>query len=229
MGIILDLIILVIVVFTVVKCFKSGFVTSVWEAGKTVLSWGSALLFGGRLGDFFAEKYFDKVITNIVANKLSNINVYDIPSAIYELPEPLKRLMQICGVDIHEIVSDASSVANTIEDAAEAIALPISAVISNLIGYVVAFLGAYFIFLLIVTLLNKIASLPKLKQVNRVFGGCFGVVCSIVFVIMYVVATNTIAYIAVVVFDNDFIMNMIDSSYIFKFLSNIQLLNILNR
>ena len=226
MGIVLDAIILLIVFFTVSRCFKKGFVTSVWEAGKNVLAIGIAWLLGKRIGGFLATNYFDDAIIKIITDKLSAQNT---SSAIYDFIDPLKKLMQACKIDIDDIILKLSVNTHTVDDIAEAIALPISEVISNLIGYAVAFCGAYLIFWAVVILLNKLMVFPKLKQINGIFGGCFGVLCSTVFVIMFVVVTKIIAYCATVIWGNDYIMNLIDSSYIFKFISDIQLLIILNR
>ncbi len=224
MGILLDLIILVIVFGTIWTCYRRGFVQSLWEMGKTLISFVCALLAGHYIGRFIATKYFDKLFTRLFLNKLLQ---EESSSWIHTMPNALKKLMNICGVDIDRILLDTVDNTATIDTVAESMALPISSVISNLIGYVVAFIVSYFVFWLILMMLNKIAMLPGIKIINKALGACFGCVCAAIFVIIYVLAVRAIAYCGVALGGDGVVMALIDDSYLFKFISNMKLLNLM--
>lgn len=223
MGFILDIILLLIACSTIITCYRRGFVRSLWETGKTSVSFVCAWLFRKSIGEFIAVKFLDKWLTKLIFNNFARQDISDASSLTYEISEPLKKLMKVCGADADEIISGAISSNETVYDAAESIALPISAVISNLLGFVVAFIVVYFILWLVVILLDKVVSLPILNGVNRFLGACFGVACAAIFVIMCVFVVKVIAYCCVALGGKGILMKLIDGSRIFNFLSDLRL------
>ena len=228
MAFILDLILLLIAFYTIFSCCKRGFVRSMWEMGKTLISFGCAWLFGKFAGEFIATKYLDNLITKLILNNFLQQGVSDVSSLTYSISEPMRKLLQVCGINSEEIMSEAFENADTINGVAESIALPISAVISNLIGFIVVFVIAYFVLWGLVIILDKVVSLPVLKGVNRFLGACLGLVCSIIIVILFVAVVKAIAYCGVALGGKGILMNLMDDSCIFKYFSNLKLLIVLN-
>ena len=228
MAFVLDLIGLLIAFCTIFACCKRGFVRSMWEMGKTLISFGCAWLFGKHAGEFIATKYLDNLIAKLLLNNFLQQGASDVSSLTYSISEPLEKLLQICGINAEEMMSEAFENADTIEGVAESLALPISEVISNLIGFIVTFVIAYFVLWLLVIILDKVVSLPVLKGLNRLLGACLGLVCSIMVVILFVAVVKAIAYCGVTLGGKGVLMNLIDDSCIFKYFSNLKLMIMLN-
>ena len=228
MGFILDLILLFIAFSTIFTCCRRGFVRSLWEMGKTLISFGCAWLFGRYVGELIATKFFDNLITKLILNNFLRQGISDVSSLAYGVPEPLKKLLKVCGINAEEMMSEALENADTIDGVAESMALPISAVISNLIGFVITFIIVYFVLWLLVITLDKVLSLPVLKGINRVLGAGLGLVCSVITVIIFVAVVKAIAYCGVALGGDGVLMNFIDDSCIFKYFSNLKLLIMLN-
>ena len=228
MGFILDLILLLIAFSTIFSCYKRGLVRSLWETGKTSISFVLALLLRKAIGEFVATKCLNKLIAKLIINNFLRQGISDVTLLPHELSSPLEKLLQVCGVDTEKIISEAVARNETVYDVAESMALPISSVISNLVGFVIAFIIAYFVLWLVVMLLDKVVSLPVLNGVNRLLGACFGVVCAVVFVIMCVFVVKVIAYFGVALGGKGILMQFIDDSYIFEIFSNLRLFVMFN-
>ena len=228
MGFILDFVVLLIAFSTILTCWRRGFIRSLWEMGKTLISFGCAWLFGRSVGKLIATKFFNNIITKLILNNFLKQGISDVSSLSGGVSEPLKKLLKVCGINAEEMIAEAFENADTIDGVAESMALPISAAVSNLIGFVVTFVVVYFVLWLLVILLDKVLSLPVLKGINRFLGACFGLVCSIIIVIIFVAVVKAIAYCGVALGGDGVLMNLIDNSFIFKYFSNMKLLIMLN-
>ena len=196
--------------------------------GKTLISFGCAWLFEKIVGNYIAVKWLDNLLTKLILNTFYRQGASDVSSLTCVISEPLEKLLKVCGINVEETISKAVENADDIENVAESIALPISVAISNLIGFVISFIIVYFALWLLVIILDKLVALTILKGINRLLGALFGVVCAVIVVIIFVAVVKAIAYCGVVLGGEGVLMNLMDDSCVFKYLSNLKLLIMFN-
>ncbi len=218
MSYILDIALLLIIVLTIYVYYKRGFVRAVLGFGKTLLSYICAAAFGRLVGEYLAEKFFDKNITDIVYNTLEK-NTFD-NSLDNGISPTFLKMAEKCGVDVESIIANAEG-REWIPDLADTIGGAISGVVSVLAGYILVFVVAYLVFLLGTFILETLVELPVLRTLNRLLGTCVGCLCSIVFAFLFVWCIKVIIYYVAASGERSSVLEMIDKTYLFKFFSEV--------
>ncbi len=227
MSIVLDIILVLIVTLTVIIYCKRGFVRDILGFGKSLLSMIFAFVFGDAVGRFISSRFISPKITESVYNTLSGIchkgdQIFDISGFVQKLPESLRKLAEICGVQFDTIsknVADDTAVgADRLAEIASSVADPISSVISDLLGYILVFVAAYLLLLVGSFVIEKVAELPVIRFFNRILGFCFGLVSAGVFAFVYGLAAKVIIYWIAASGDQSAAFAIIDNTHIFKLL-----------
>lgn len=224
MNFLLDGLLLAIVITTIVIYYNRGFVKAVLGFGKTLLSFICAAIFGPVLGGVLASRFFDGKLTETVYNTLYNLcaegGALDISRLAESLPESLRMLATQCGADVDSIIASGAGSADVearLAEIAQGIALPISAVISKLVGYVLVFIAAYLILLLVSFILEGVAELPVIRVFNHLLGLLLGFVCAIIFAFIFIFVARAVLYYVIAAGDPNQAADIVESTVLFKY------------
>lgn len=230
MSIILDLAIILIAFGTIFIYYRKGFVKAVFGLGKLVLSVIISSLFGKGVGEIIDAKFMNTKVTESIFNSISKMydagtSVFDLSKLANKMPDSLTLLAEKSGVDINALTSqyaaDTAANSDKLHDFSAEVAAPISASISQIIGYVLVFIGAYLLLMVAAFIIERVAELPIIRSLNRLLGLCLGIVCAVIFVLLFVFIANAIILYVVASGDQSTALDIVDKTFIFKFLSNI--------
>lgn len=233
MNLILDGLLLAIAVVTIVVYYNRGFVKAVLGFGKTLISFILAAIFGPMLGGVLAEHFFDAKLTTTVYNTLCGLctdgGALDISGLAESIPESLRTLATQCGADVDSIIASGADAATTearLSEISRQIALPISAVISKLVGYVLIFIAAYLIFMLVSCILEGVAELPVIRVFNRLLGLLLGVLCAIILSFIFIFVARAVLYYVISAGDPHQAADIVESTVLFKYMCRVGGINV---
>lgn len=190
MSFVIDLIIILIVVFSSLYGLKKGFVLSCCNFLCGLASFVLTFLFARPLGSFLADSVFKPIFESYFTKAFS---VFLSKQADSMLNEPFTA----AAAFFKEFGLDSSILQNCYQSAGEDVdkffRISIDAAasgISDSIGYafalVLLFIGLFLLSKFIIALFNLISKLPILNFANRslglLFGMCFGLLISVLFV-----------------------------------------------
>ncbi len=232
MSIVLDLIVILIIVFTLGRAIKTGFITTLFDAGKLVASIILAAIFKNNLSQYImstnifanARNSVTKTLTDAISGMGENISADEMLLAFEENNPALVKLITGFGSSMEEIsnrlkdaVIDGSN--NISELAAEYIIEPAASVCSDVISFAIIFVVAFLLLCIVQKLLNLIFKLPLLKQINKLAGALLGIVCAFLYVSVF-------CFVVTVVIENSVLFgielpnSVIEDTYVFSFFSD---------
>lgn len=185
LNILLDIILLALVVFIIIRAVKRGFVGSVFKLSKILIVLLATVLLGGMVSDLcsdmFVSSWFDGKISSQFVSAVTQGGEATSQSLVDSLPIYFRNLLPADA--INKQFADFSggaqelavSLGKTVENA-------LVSVISSVIGYAITFLAMFLLFSLVVLILEKFVELPVLKQINKVLGLAWGVAYAYLFV-----------------------------------------------
>ena len=160
-----------------------GFIKTVIESAKLVVSILLAVLIGGLLGTFIQNAFVEDMVREPVYGWVDETvtavsEELNVDGVMAELPDFL------VGEDLRAEIEEATSQESRdamVADITEAITKPLSIAISKVIGYAVVFIVAFLALSVVAWLLNKWAeSNEVVNTVNRILGGVLGALSAII-------------------------------------------------
>ena len=222
-----DILYLLIFVVTVIIFVKRGFVRSFFKYGRGFMAAVLTFIFGSSV----AKLLFDKVVYGRVfawisakVNTVSNSLSADLNAERFfdELPFVAKKLINVEAAK-EKFGNTVESIGEAANDFSAFVAEPLANIISNILGYILTFLVAWLLLLIIGKLLDLITKLPVFNTVNKILGFLFGVIAS--FVLLSVI-TWLLGF-AVTIFKNfDVLKIMTEDSILFGFFDKINLFDL---
>lgn len=211
--IVLDVILLAIVAFIIIRSVTKGFVASVLKLSRIIVAVLITVLLGGTVANLCAEWFVGAWFEGAFSSKFAEAAASGAEGVSFEtlidsLPVFLRNLLPIENLNEQyasltgEATESARALGVMVENA-------LTAVISNIFGYVITFVVALAVFSLVIWILDKFVELPILKQVNTALGFLWGVAYS------YLFASIIVCIIGFFV-DEAFIKD----TYVFRFLYN---------
>ena len=226
MNFFLDLILLVIVTVTIIRCTARGFVKSVIHLLSVVVSLIAAYTFMPELSlwlreNFFAERITESVAETIRALAAKGSEMFDLSHLFADMPADFVSLLDRYDADANALASTFGSMdtanAASIDQMAQTIADPVVTGIANVCAFILLFAGAMLICWIIGLVLDLIVSLPVLRTANRFLGLLLGAVCALVLGWLFAEAAEAVtAYLHTVdpaAFDADIIDNTMIVKY----------------
>lgn len=186
MPLILDLVFVLIAVIFIAIGVKRGFIKSLIQSAKLILTIIATYFFGSHASAFLREKFIFKSVYDFFFGKFNGI--YESAEGSIELfreklgnffdetPEYILNIF--LAPEKREELLNAISDENTsalVETVSRNFANPIADVASNILGYVLTFVLAFVILTVAAWLLTKIAErVAFIGTANRILGGVFG-------------------------------------------------------
>ncbi len=190
----LDLSLALLILATVITCWRRGFIRSVLGAAKTLVAAIVAYLFGSAASAWLESRYLLSHVTGVIYDRLLDTlgqgdGHFDLSAVLNNLPDWLKTLLGVFRVDVSGIEDAYGSVtdgsAETLREMAESIGQPVAHVLSDVAAYAVLFFGTILVLTLLSFLLGKIADLPVIRTCDRFLGFFLGVLGAILYASAY--------------------------------------------
>lgn len=231
-SIILDLIVILIIVFTLGRAIKTGFITTLFDAGKLIASIILAAIFKNKVSEYImttnifanARNNVTKAITDTISGVGENIGTQEMLAAFEENNPAIVKLITSFGGSMEELSarlreSAAESSDNIANLAAEYIIEPAASICSAVISFAMIFIVAFLLLCIVQKLLNLIFELPLLKQINKVAGALLGIICAFLYVSLF-------CFVVTVIIENSALLGLnlsqdvIEDTYVFSFFSD---------
>ncbi len=232
MSLFLDVLIIVVMVLTVIGGYKRGFVKSVMHFASSILAFFAAVFFTPYLSAFLSENVFMSGISAGIAETLHSLlaidgNALSTEQLFADMPEALTSIIERFNVDLHSFTdtfhSSEHATEETVAEMADYIATPIAEAISSVVAFLLIFVAAVIVLRLITSVIGIVFELPVLKQLNSVLGLVFGILCAV----LYAMVWSTLAVALVDALHSidpaSFSDALIDSTVIVKLFSNVRM------
>lgn len=200
MGYIMDIILVSLMVLCVVSATKKGFIKTVMGTVSLLLALILTFAFYEPVKDKILESEMTNGLKATIIEKLENIEVdsegnFDIESLMENKPTEFIELLENFGIDYNELslqyegwLSDSST--NIREKLIQTIINPIIDFLASGVTLFALFLVCFFAIKLATFLLDKVFTLPILKQANKALGFVAGAINGLV--VVYVVSAIVI-------------------------------------
>ncbi len=189
MSLIIDIILILVAIYSVFKGVRRGFIRSVMHLLSIVIALVLVVLLRAPVSEQLYDGFFLDVMASPVEEELLEIkntstaadvngNFGKVGDLIAGYPEPLRDVVERYGLSLENIVSveNGSSYEEGVSNLAERIASPVAELTSNVVAAILIFAVALALLKLLTFLIDKLFKLPVLKGFNTLFGLLFGIV-----------------------------------------------------
>ncbi len=207
---ILDILFAIILIYSAFVGAKEGFVRTLSGLVKYVVAFISAKMFSGALAGFLTvNSGIYKKINNSITTAVSSVSVEEATVELW-----LEKLnMNSLPAGLREYIADLIEKSrNSLQGFAEHFAEKLSAVIFEAICFIIVFILALIIWKLITLIIDKIAGLPVLRQVNGLGGFAVGLIKGL----LICVIASTLCY-TISMMDMPLLTEMLNNSYLAKY------------
>ncbi len=187
MNFLLDLILLVIVTTTLVRCTARGFVRSVVHLASMVVAFIAAWGFTPQLADWLEAEVFSDRVAELVTDTIRSLAApvgehFDLSRLFADMPADFAALLTRYDADADALAATFGRMndvgAAAADEMARTIAEPVVRGLANVSAFVLIFIAAMLVCWLAGLLLELIVKLPVLRTANRFFGFLLGLVCA---------------------------------------------------
>lgn len=235
MGIAVDIVILAICVFTVIRAYKKGLVKSVMGFARGLVSLIAAYAFTPTLAEFIYDKFLLGGISGGISESIASLSkvgegVFDLDAMFAEMPETLSRIIGRYGTDSDALGKLCDGLSGVGDDAVSRVSEFIASPVANGLSVAIAFilLIAVFNFALgvLTFIVDAIFHLPVLNGANKLLGLGFGIAqAAVLCIVLGYAASLLMGYLGSL--DGElFGSHAIDSSLIMRTMSSFDLFGI---
>ncbi|MGN1131293.1 MAG: CvpA family protein [Ruminococcus sp.] len=189
MSLALDLGVIIIVLLTVIVCFKRGFAKTVLGLLSNIVSVVGAFILGTSLSDLI---YSGLIKDNIIDSLSSSINsnLSTTTSTVEEqtsaLPDYIQSILSLFGYSTDTVNRNIDTMvetqSNNIASAVESAIGPVITAIISFFLVIILFFILRFITARLSKLIAGVMEVPVLHTVNRILGGLVGILDGLVIV-----------------------------------------------
>ncbi len=221
MRFVIDIGLIVIFFLIVNRASHRGFLIGILG----VAAWAGAAIFATTFSDNVAgwvyNAFFEHRVTEWIASQISDIDeaqtlVDTAKSVVAGIPSYAVSAAEALGINTKALITSLGSAEVTAKDAIAAeltakIAQPIITAALEALSFIVLLLSSSAVFHTVAGVVNKIAKIPVLKQVNSALGALLGVAQAIVVVFLICVLMDIFMNIAS---DNAFSQAIASSKFV---------------
>ncbi len=182
MNFVIDIILLLILGISIFRCYKDGFIKSLFSFCKFAVSLILAFALASTVGAAISENIVYDPTYEMVHSKVESVadglgEKAEASELLAKLPDSLTNMIEEEGEN--KLITD-----EVISDIAENIAKPLSTVISNVAAFIIIFIASMLLLWLAMIILDKFFTLPILHQFNKLFGIILGSVSGVIKVVV---------------------------------------------
>ena len=205
-GLIVDIVLLVLAIFIIIKFTLKGFFSSVLDVCKLGISAIVAYLVRVPIAKLICSLFMDNVMYKAIesslnaylAEDISKISI-DITTLAEKTPEFFEKFLSKFGLDYEKFFSELNMLTTRQYDDPAQLVSSISAnvggavamLISVVITLIAVFIVSYIVLIIAARLLNNLTKFDGVKQANRWLGAAVGVVVALL--IMWALSMGLLA------------------------------------
>lgn len=231
MAVVVDLIILLIILFSAWRGYLNGFILSFFNLFGSLISFCLASFFAKPVGTILSNKFLEPTLSNYFAKKLSRIvSTPEMDGSINEKSSVFSDLLENFGYDKAEIHSLLSVFENDADAFASSVAQKLSHSISESISCFIAlfllFIAIFVLFKFLVKFFDLIAKLPLLNASNRILGLASGIIVGVLLSLVFsflllvfepLIQSNDSAFLSSFSLDETLLANFLSKFFKFVF------------
>ena len=229
MSVLIDILILAVFLFPVIKYWSKGLIQAILGFGKFIGAVIFAIMLGRPIAMLINDAFVSEWISDSVYNKIS-VYIVDgesLSTFFNRIPEGFRKIAELCGVEITELIETYGSEqasSELIHDMAKTITSPLSGAVSAIFAYSAVFLVALLVLSILCVSLKNI-KIPIISTVDKVLGLCLGLVLGLLSAAMVATVGHSILEFVSALSGNYDVMNCYYNSYVFKFVNEIRIFN----
>ncbi|MBQ7010942.1 MAG: CvpA family protein [Clostridia bacterium] len=230
-GFFVDIFFAVAAIIIVVTCAKRGFIKNVLRLICFVLSVVIAVTLCPMVSSFIADNWLDEKISDLVFEQVISLSqrnggeTFDIASLFETEQQDFMELLERFGVDADKLEESFRNITEgteeTVRELSDSIATSIVNAISSVLAFIILFVAAMIVLSLIAMLLDLVARLPVLKQLNAILGFLCGVVIACAFVFVFSTVGVYLLEKLYAIFPETIPANIQEESFVLKYFSGI--------
>jgi len=228
MSLFFDIVLLLAAVITIISCTKWGFIRSVMCLASVAIAIVVSYNFYKPVAEWFSDKIIRSAVTSSITEKLKDMaqtssEGFNLASLFENMPEQFTEILERFGAGREGLEAAYGKIINgsaaTVNELAENITSSAVEMISSVLGFLALFVICLIALRILTFIIDSIFKLPVLRFANRLLGFLFGAVCAVILVaILSELSVVFITWMSVVKPDV-FSLEIIDSSYILKYIS----------
>ncbi len=239
MAIALDVIIALLIVFTIWRGCAKGFIRCIFDMLKFTVSLICAIIFKNGLAEIIMKSgIYDNAgeklqleLTEAISRAGTNISSEEMLSAFRNENPELVRIVEYMGADLDKTRQSVEAAAihgseNIAEAAAKLILEPAMESVAHILAFAAIFLVAYIVLWVCEHILDTIFGLPILKTLNRAGGAVAGIICAILYASMFVSVSKPILQNPGLV-GGSWDKNITEETYVYSYVDNHNILSVI--
>ena len=202
MGVALDLIIAALLIFSIVRGYKNGFIKTVFHFGTFIVSLAAAFFFAKPLAEFFHQTQVYQTILGKISESVSHFFSQstagmDLSQLFRDRPDSFVRFIEGFGGNIDAVEAEfsrmvADGTAQVNEKIIDYIITPAVDALTLVVAFLILFAACALVLTVVMLLLNSIFTLPILSGANKFGGILAGLVLGILKCFIFCVIINMI-------------------------------------
>ena len=220
----LDLILLAIIAFCVIKYYRGGITGTIFGIGKFLLSIICAVIFGGLVGRLLADGPIGSLVNYGMRYRISDyLEERSMSSFLADPPEGFIRFTKMVGADLSSLQNEfgGRNDDRVLGELAERIARPVTETVSGILGYVAVFLVMFIAATIVISCLKKI-KIPVLTSIDKWLGLGLGVVIGVLGASLLSTVFYTALEVAAALTGDGGVMRFYEDSIVFKFIYDLK-------
>lgn len=229
MSVFFDVLIVVVIAFSIIRYGIKGFVQALLGFGKFIASVLVASAFGKPVAAWISDGFMRKWISDGVYEKICEyiVDGQSLSEFFNNIPDGFIALVKLFGAEIDTLqqkYATAEASDAVIREMANTITAPIADTTSAIIAYVLIFVITLIV-ISIIALLLKTIKIPILTGIDKLLGCCLGLLIGFFSAAMISTVIYTVLELISAVNGNAEIMNYYDGSIVFKFIHEFNIFN----
>jgi uncharacterized membrane protein required for colicin V production len=233
MTIFIDVLLVAVLLFSIIRFGVKGLLCSILGMGKFILAFLVSLALGSPVATWLANGIVGNAVSNSVYGKINGY--FDGGASMTEffnsIPDGFLKLIGLFGADVEALEAKFGTAEGTetvIREMSDYISRPIARTASSIIAYVLIFIAAFVILSILIKGLGKI-KIPVVTKVDKILGLILGLVLGVLSVAFISTATYSVLELISAVRGEGEIMRIYSDSHVFKFIYDLRIFEFIRK
>ena len=233
MKIFIDILLVAVLAFSIIRFGVKGLICSILGMGKFILAFLVSLAFGKPVAAWLANGIVGNAVSNSVYSKI--YGYFDGGKSMTEffesIPDGFLKLIRLFGADVDALEARFGTAEGTeavIQEMSDYISSPIARTASSIIAYIVIFIAAFIVLSIVIKGLSKI-KIPVVTKLDKILGVVLGLVLGVLTVAFISTATYSILELVAAMKGNEEVMKIYSDSYVFKFIYDLRIFEFIRK
>ncbi len=231
---VLDIILILIVVITMIRSMRKGFLRCVLSLICVVIAVVGASSLCKPAAEWCYDNIVDTIVVNSIQTKLDNFldgdsGVNAVKAAVESVPSVVIDQLDVLALDLDSLITGITELDLSAEETAvqisKQIVRPGALIVLRLICYLILFFIIRFVCGIVTNIIHRLLNITPLKKVNKFLGAILGLAKGAATVVAVVLLLNL--YVSIVK-DNNVLNQAIEFSYICDIINDVDLISLIS-